>query len=75
MLIGIVVGLKRDWRTIGLVLATVFYYLVTLAVGHSEIRYGLPMQALLFVFAGIAVCWLSTKVTRRWWARKPGASI
>jgi len=72
MLIGIAIALRRDRRTAGLILATVFYYLVTLAVGHSEIRYGLPMQALLFIFAGIAVCWLSTKVTRRWWARKPG---
>jgi hypothetical protein len=75
MLIGIALALRKDWRTTGLILATVFYYLSTLAVGHSEIRYGLPMQALLFVFAGVAICWLSTKVTRRWWARKPVASI
>jgi 4-amino-4-deoxy-L-arabinose transferase-like glycosyltransferase len=71
MLIGIAVALRKDWRTTGLILATVFYYLVTLAVGHSEIRYGLPMQALLFVFAGIAVCWLST----RWIRRSGQASI
>jgi 4-amino-4-deoxy-L-arabinose transferase-like glycosyltransferase len=58
MLIGIAVALRKDWRTTGLILATVFYYLLTLAVGHSEIRYGLPMQALLFIFAGVAVCWM-----------------
>jgi len=69
MLIGIAVALRKDWRTGGLILATVFYYLVTLAVGHSEIRYGLPMQALLFVFAGVAVAWASTNMTGRWWAK------
>ena len=64
MLIGIAIGLRKDWRTAGLILATVFYYLVTLAVGHSEIRYGLPMQALLFVFAGVAVCWMPSIADR-----------
>jgi hypothetical protein len=49
----------------GLILATVFYYLVTLVIGHSEIRYGLPMQALLFIFAGLAVCWLGSWVRQR----------
>jgi hypothetical protein len=65
MLIGIAVAMRRDWRTTGLILATVFYYLMTLAIGHSEIRYGLPMQALLFVFAGVAVCWIGTRWTVR----------
>jgi 4-amino-4-deoxy-L-arabinose transferase-like glycosyltransferase len=55
MLIGAVLAWRKDWRVTGLILATVLYYLVTLAVGHSEIRYGLPMQALLFVFAGVTV--------------------
>jgi len=66
MLIGVALALKQDWRTTGLILATVFYYLVTLAIGHSEIRYGLPMQALLLIFAGVAVCWLGSWVMRRW---------
>jgi hypothetical protein len=65
MLIGIALAVKKNWRVTGLILATVFYYLVTLAVGHSEIRYGLPMQALLFVFAGLAVSWLDSLVMRR----------
>jgi hypothetical protein len=72
MLIGMAVALRTDWRTAGLILATVFYYLATMAVGHSEIRYGLPMQTLLFVFAGVAVGWLGSNVTRRWRAGKPG---
>ena len=69
MLIGVALALKQDWRTTGLILATVFYYLVTLAIGHSEIRYGLPMQALLLIFAGVAVCWLGSWVMRRRVAR------
>jgi hypothetical protein len=46
---------RRDWRITGLLFATVIYYLASLSVGHSEVRYGLPMQALLLVFAGVAV--------------------
>jgi hypothetical protein len=47
---GIWVGLRSDFRITLLILSTVIYFLVTLAVGHSEIRYGLPMQGLLIVF-------------------------
>ena len=47
---GIWVGLRTDFRITLLILSTVIYFLVTLAVGHSEIRYGLPMQGLLIVF-------------------------
>ena len=70
MLIGIVLAWRKDWRMTGLILATVLYYLVTLAVGHSEIRYGLPMQALLFIFAGVAVSGFCISVVR-FWQRRP----
>ena len=66
MLIGIALAFRKDWRTTGLILATILYYLVTLAVGHSEIRYGLPMQALLFIFAGVTVSVLSGSGERLW---------
>ena len=66
MLIGTGLAWRKDWRMTALILATVAYYFVTLAVGHSEIRYGLPMQALLFVFAGVTVSVLSEVVARRW---------
>jgi hypothetical protein len=36
--------------------ATVFYYWVVGSMIHTHIRYGLPMQALLTLFAGLA-CW------------------
>jgi hypothetical protein len=60
MLFGLFLSFRKDWRTTGVLLATVFYYLATLAVGHSEIRYGLPMQAILILFAGVAVYYLAT---------------
>lgn len=69
MLIGIGLAWRKDWRMTGLILATVLYYLVTLAVGHSEIRYGLPMQALLFIFAGVAISGLCGSVARFWQRR------
>lgn len=55
MLIGIAFGLKQDARMTGIILSTVLYYLVVGSILHMEIRYGLPMQAALFVFAGLAV--------------------
>jgi 4-amino-4-deoxy-L-arabinose transferase-like glycosyltransferase len=55
MLIGIVIAWRKDWRVTALLLATVLYYLFTLAIGHSELRYGLPMQSLLLVFAAITL--------------------
>jgi hypothetical protein len=64
MLFGLGLSFRNDWRTTAVLLATVLYYLATLAVGHSEIRYGVPMQALLILFAAVAACWLGTVATR-----------
>ena len=58
MLCGLFLSFRKDWRTTGVLLATVAYYLATLAVGHSEIRYGLPMQAILILFAGVGLYYL-----------------
>jgi hypothetical protein len=55
MLVGLVIAWRRDRRMTALILATVAYYLFTLAIVHSEIRYGLPMQALLFLFAAVSL--------------------
>src|SRR5262245_58488500 len=62
MLVGIALGFKRDWRVTTLLLSTILYYLVVGSALHSEIRYGLPMQALLFVFAGVTVGELVSRV-------------
>jgi hypothetical protein len=55
MLIGGWLAFRQNRVATWLLLATVAYYLATLAIGHSEIRYGLPMQAILIVFAGVTV--------------------
>ena len=46
-------ALRTDWRTSTLLLTTALYYLVVGSFMHMEIRYGLPMQAVLFVFAAL----------------------
>lgn len=50
--VGIWLGMKRDWRVSCILLVTVLYYLVPGTAAHTEIRYVLPMHALLTVFAG-----------------------
>jgi hydrogenase/urease accessory protein HupE len=56
MLVGLWLALRKDRRMTWLLLATILYYLVVGSSLHMEIRYGLPMQSLLLVFAGFAVC-------------------
>ena len=56
MLVGVIIAFLFDWRTTGLIMATVFYYWVVGSLMHTHIRYGLPMHALLTIFAGLA-CW------------------
>ncbi len=55
MMLGIWFAIKKDWRLACFLLSTVIYYLMVGSALHTEIRYGLPMQALLFVFAGLGV--------------------
>jgi 4-amino-4-deoxy-L-arabinose transferase-like glycosyltransferase len=56
MLVGLIIAFRLDWRTTGIMSATVFYYWLVGSLMHTHIRYGLPMHALLTVFAGLA-CW------------------
>ena len=66
MLVGVVVAWPRNKRMTALLLVTIVYFLVTLGVAHSEIRYGLPMQALLLVFAAVALDALARFARSRW---------
>jgi hypothetical protein len=50
--LGIFIAARTDWRLTVLLLMTVLYYLVPGSVGHTEIRYVLPMHRILIVFAG-----------------------
>ena len=64
MIFGVVIALWFNWRLALLVLSTVLYYLVVGSSLHTEFRYGLPMQALLFVFAGVTIDWLISHLRR-----------
>ena len=55
MIFGVILAFRLDWRITGLMSATVFYYWVVGSMMHTHIRYGLPMHALLTIFAGLAV--------------------
>ena len=55
MACGICLALRRYWVMSWLLLATVLYYLVPGTAAHTELRYVLPMQAVLLVFAGFAL--------------------
>lgn len=65
ILLGILLAGRKNRRMTLLVMATVFYYLLFGTSLHSEIRYSLPMQAVLSVFAGVAVSWLISKMPPR----------
>jgi len=58
MLVGVALALRINWRLALVLLSTIIYYLVVGSGLHTEFRYGLPMQALLFVFAGLTLDWL-----------------
>lgn len=66
MFIGVWLAFRQNRVATWLLLATVAYYLATLAIGHSEIRYGLPMQAILIMFAGVTVSQLPAWTRRAW---------
>jgi 4-amino-4-deoxy-L-arabinose transferase-like glycosyltransferase len=55
MLFGMFLGLGKNRLGASLLLITIFYYLLTCSVGHTEMRYALPIYSVLFVFAGVAV--------------------
>lgn len=52
---GVLLGLRKNRLSSTLLLITVFYYLATCSVGHTEMRYALPIYGILFVFAGVTV--------------------
>ena len=62
---GAWLALRLDRRVTWLLFATVLYYLVVGSSLHMEIRYGLAMQYLLLVFAGMSVWFAGKKVLGR----------
>ncbi|HSE21573.1 MAG TPA: glycosyltransferase family 39 protein [Pyrinomonadaceae bacterium] len=55
ILVGIWFGFRQSIEMSGVLTATVVYYLATLSVAHSEVRYALPMHGIFCVFAAVAV--------------------
>jgi len=68
MILGVVVAIRKNLRLTLLLLSTILYYLVVGSALHTEYRYGLPMQSLLFVFAGVAVSEGLTLVLKQVWS-------
>ena len=65
MLVGLLLAFRLDWRMSALLMATVFYYLTVGSMIHTHIRYGLPMHALLTIFAGLTLWRLKEFVVTR----------
>ncbi len=59
---GIYIAARRDPMTTCILSVTILYYLVPGTAGHTEIRYVLPMHALLIVFAGVGIHRLSNLI-------------
>jgi hypothetical protein len=70
MMFGIYLALRRDLRASAIILSVILYYLIVGSMLHTELRYGLPMQALLFVFAGLAVVELVRGLKSGVWSQK-----
>ncbi|MGB7925008.1 MAG: hypothetical protein WCF57_17340, partial [Pyrinomonadaceae bacterium] len=62
---GVWLALRRGRAMTALILATVLYYWIVGSALHTEIRYGLPMQALLLIFAALPACYLMDLVKSR----------
>jgi hypothetical protein len=73
MLFGTIVAFRRDWRASAFILTIILYYLVVGSILHTELRYGLPMQALLFIFAGLAATEIIKSLESGVWSRESKA--
>ncbi|HYJ88453.1 MAG TPA: glycosyltransferase family 39 protein [Pyrinomonadaceae bacterium] len=60
---GLFLAFRREATITGLLLATVLYYLVVSSFLHSELRYALPMHALLHIWAAVALASLPTLIS------------
>ena len=60
---GVWLALRRDRYMAGLLVTTVLYYWVVGSTLHTEIRYGLPMHALLLIFAALCVIAISDQLS------------
>ena len=54
-LLGLYVSARKDLLVTGILLSTIFYYLIPGTAAHTEIRYVLPMHGLLIVFGALGI--------------------
>jgi len=59
---GIYLAARWNLAVTAVLGVTILYYLIPGTAAHTEIRYVLPMHALLTVFAGVAINWLINRV-------------
>lgn len=62
---GLFIAARRDLAITGVLAMTILYYLGPGTAAHTEIRYVLPMHAILIVFAGVGVVRLSVPRSRQ----------
>jgi hypothetical protein len=70
IVVGLIVAFRRNVSPTGLLLGTVLYYLLVSSFLHVELRYVLPMHALLNVWAGTALVYLATMLQIRFRKRQ-----
>lgn len=70
MAVGCLLAHLKKWRTSVALVGVVFYYLVVGSFLHMEIRYGLPMQAVLLVFAAFALLRIAAALRKVRWRRR-----
>ena len=59
---GLFLAFRRDATITGLLLATALYYLLASSFLHAELRYALPMHALLNIWAAVALVSLANRL-------------
>jgi hypothetical protein len=62
ILVGIWLGFRQSVEMSGVLVATLVYYLATLSVAHSEVRYALPMHGILCVFAAVSISYAARRI-------------
>lgn len=67
---GILIGLRRDWRSISLILAVQFSMTLTYMLFHPSTRYRSPTDPLLFLLSAYTLVWMA----HRWQAWRLGVT-
>lgn len=72
---GLFIALRRDLVVTGILLSTVLYYLLASSFLHAELRYALPMHAVLIVWAAVALVHLASRFAQHGTERASAGTI